>query len=484
MIVSLNICIIIYFIVTLAPSSLLDVSELSINKKTQRKKHHYSIADKITNLISSNKASIEGLDLSNCKLNTEGVTKVTKALQNTTSMKFLRMNNNEMCNHEVANFLPAALHKDLSITELNVSHNKLTLSGITEIINALSKKDTIELLDISYNCIAPNSTDDLAVALSTCTQLKVLNVSNNSLTFNCILKIAQKLRDHVNLRILNLSNNMKSFISEAEVLVDIIFSTNNSLTHLDIGGRSIRPRFNGDYLYPPPGCEENSCRFLLHNLYLSEFVSMTDLIFENTSVVTPPYFIKATEECPIDAEIISYYIDHNGGTFYNQDHDFVIVVPPGAVLQSDGTVEIQATAGYKCFKKYQFPDGYLPVSSIFWFSADYTFKIPVYLTMGHYASSTSLKDLHFMQACVRDLTISEDGKLVMKEVIDGVYIDKKIGYCLFITDHFCSVCLRKNNIKLPDHFSALFYSYDDGDVFTADLCFIPLNSNCRKVRNS
>ena len=466
-----------YYVVTLAPSPLLDVSELSVSTEKQ---NDYIVADKKTNLISFNKASVEGLDLSYCRLNTAGV---ITALQNTTSMKFLRMNNNEM-RDEVASVLSTILLKNLSITEFNISHNKLTLSGIIGIINAVSKNNTIKVLDISYNRIAPNDTDDLAVALSACTRLKILNVSHNLLTFNCVLKIAQKLRDHVNLQTLILSNNFKSFISEAEVLVDIIFSTNNSLTHLDIGGRNIRPRFTGDYSFPPPNCEENSRRFLLHNLYLSEFVSMTDLIFENTSIVTPPYFIKATEECPIpDADIISYYVNHNGGTFYNQDHDFAIVVPPGAVLQSDGTVEIQATASYKCFKRYQFPDGYPPVSSIFWFSANYTFKIPVYLIMGHYASNVSLKDLHFMQACVRDLTISKDGKLVMKEVIDGVYIDKKIGCCLFMTDHFCSVCLRKNNTKLPDHYSALFYTYDDGDTFTADLCFIPLNSNCRKVRS-
>ena len=388
-----------------------------------------------------------------------------------------------MCD-EAASHLAATIYKGSSITELNISYNKLTLSGITEIVNALSKSDTIEVLDISNNYIAPNNTNDLAVALNACTRLKTLNVSYNSLTFNCILKVVQKLRDHVNLRTLNLSNNIKSFISEAEVLVDIILSTNNSLTYLDVCGRNIRPRFTGDYLSPSPGCEENSGRFLLHNLYLSEFISMTSLIFENTSVATLPYFIQATEKCPIpNVDIISYYVNHNGGTFYNQDHDFAIVVPPGAVLQSDGIVEIQATASYKCFKKYQFPDGYLPVSSIFWFSADYKFEVLVYLIMGHYASSKSLNDLHFMQACVRDLTISEDGKLVMKEVTDGVYFDNEIGYCLFKTDHYCSVCLQKNNTKLPDHFSALFYTYDDGNVFNADLCFIPSNSDCRRVGN-
>ena len=465
------------YVVTPTGSSSHSISELSTEDDKQRNKSDYNIADEP---ISSSTTLIECLDLSYHKLNT--VEAINIALLNTISIKCLKMNNNEICD-EAAGCLAAIICKNLSLTELNISYNKLTLSGITGIINALSKSNTIEVLDISYNCIAPNNTDDLAVALSACTRLKILNISHNSLTFTCILKIAQKLRDHGNLQTLNISNNIKSFVSEAEVLVDIILSANNSLTHLDISGRNIRPRFAGDYLSPPLGCEENSCRFLLHNLYLSEFVSLTDLIFENTSVVTPPNFIQAIEECPIpNSDIISYYVNHNGGTFYNQDHDFAIVVPPGAVLQSDGTVEIQATASYKYFKQYQFPDGYLPVSSVFWFSADYTFKIPVCLIMSHYASSRS-KNLHFMQACIRDLTISDDGKFVMKEVTDGVYIDDKIGYCLFITDHYCSVCLRKNNTKLPGRFSALFYTYVDGDVFNADLCFIPSNSDCRRVCN-
>lgn len=336
---------------------------------------------------------------------------------------------------------------------------------------------------MSSNYIAPNNKNILDVALSACTQLKALNVSHNSLTFNCVLKVAQMLRDNINLQILNLSNNIKSFISEAEVLVDIILSTSSSLTNLNVCGRNIRPRFIDEYLSPPSGCEKNSGRFSLYNLYLSQYISMDELIFGSKVIVTPPNFIKATEECPIPVEdIVSYYVNHKGGTFCNQNHDFVIVVPPGAVLQGD-TVEIQATASYKCFKYYQFPDKYLPVSSIFWFSADYKFKIPVYLVMGHYGSRTNSKDLHFMQACIHDLTpFSDDGKLLMKEVKSRVCIDNKIGYCLFITDHYCSVCLGKSRKKLPDYFSAMLYTYDNEDGnFIANLCFIPSNSDCRNV---
>jgi len=37
----------------------------------------------------------------------------------------------------------------------------------------------------------------------------------------------------------------------------------------------------------------------------------------------------------ISENIHSYYVDHNGGTFYNTAHNFVIIVPPGAVLQGE-----------------------------------------------------------------------------------------------------------------------------------------------------
>ena len=338
-------------------------------------------------------------------------------------------------------------------------------------------------LDISNNCIPHNIANGLAVALSSCIYLNLLNISHNSLSFNCILEIVQVLRDCRNLQTLNLSYNIKSFVSEAEVLVDIILSVSSSLTCLNVCGRNIRPRFTGDYLSPPPG-NKSSNRFLLHKLYLSQFISMYDVVFKSKVVVIPQNFKHNTEECPMQDKntVVSYYVNHSGGTFYNQNHDFAIVVPPGAVLQDDGAVEIQATASYKCFKYYQFPNGYFPVSSIFWFSADYKFKIPVYLIMSHHARTKDLKDLCLTQACVRDLTISNDGKLVMKEVTDRVYTDNKIGYSLFITDHYCSLCLQSKRKELPNRFSGLFYTYDYKNNFIADLCFFPSNSDCRKVR--
>ena len=157
------------------------------------------------------------------------------------------------------------------------------------------------------------------------------------------------------------------------------------------------------------------------------------------------------------------------------------MIPPGAVSQGD-RVEIQATASR--FGPYKLPDGYYPISGYFWLSACYTFNIPVYLIMSHCAIIRNLKDIEnlcVLQACVRDLTIS-DGRLVMKEVLNGVYFDYEICYCIFTTDHFCSFCLAKKIKHIPERFSAFLHTYDANDTeHIAEVCICPLICDCRKV---
>ena len=70
-------------------------------------------------------------------------------------------------------------------------------------------------------------------------------------------------------------------------------------------------------------------------------------------------YTEINERCPFYSNnIASYHVNHNGGTFYNHKHNFVIVIPCGAVLPGD-TIEIQATATR--FGPYQLPKGYYPL---------------------------------------------------------------------------------------------------------------------------
>ena len=384
----------------------------------------------------------------------------------------------------------AFLTKSILLQIFDMSNAKLSTIKASEIIGvfALTKTTAIQSLDISRNCITANYIEDLISALAQCHTLEKLNLSHNLLTFTSIIKIAEGLRGHHNLKNLNLSENLVSFHSEAEFLVDVILSTNQSLVYLNICGRNIRPRFSNDHLFPPPNTELQFTRFPLQNLYLSRLPSFDMFTFKSREMNVPDKFIEAREEsCPIFESIISYYVGHDGGTFYNQDHDFAIVIPPGAVLQSD-CVEIRATASF--FGPYQFPNGYNPVSSFFWASSDYTFKIPVYLIMSHYAVIKNVDDIYslcVLQASKHDVSTTNEGKLMMTEILNGVYFDCDIRYYVLKTQHFCSFSAQeKSEGILSKWFKVFCYEYElprkeNFERYSTEVCFCPDNCDCSKV---
>ena len=381
------------------------------------------------------------------------------------------------------------LAKTILLQKFDMSGSKVDTIKAAAIIRALALSEAaVKSLNISSNCVTADGIKNVASALAQCLTLEELNMSHNLLNFSGIVEIAESVRGHQTLQSLNLSNNLISFYSEGEFLIDVILSANQLLIYLNICGRNIRPRFTNDHLFPPPSTEL-STRFPLQSLYLSRLPTFDIFTFKSTITDEPNKYIKANEECcPIfDQSIVSYYVDHDGGTFYNQDHDFAIVVPPGAVLQGE-CVEIKATASH--FGPYQFPNGYYPVSSFFWASSNYTFKIPVYLIMSHYAVIKNVDDINslcVLQACAHDLNITNEGNLIMKEVSGGVYFDSETRYCILTTQHFCSFSVQdKGERRLSKWFKVLCYDYkcnDEGndEQYITEVCFCPNSCDCSKV---
>ena len=448
----------------------------------------HSIADKDAESfveVLQQKSHVDTFDVSNTSLTTATAIKITEALKSD-KVKVLNMQGNTI-GDEATESIVAVLNNNHLLQQLNISHNQFSFTSAIEIVYALSSVNAFTVLNISHNLITADCIDTLASGLANCLTLQELDISHNLFAFNGVIKIAQALRSHPNLRILDLNDSFRSFLSEKEFLVDVILSTNLSLTNLNVCDRNIRPRFTGKHLSPPPQCEAIK-RFQLHNLYKPLY--FLDVTSEGKLPDAPDKFIKATETCPFLKDgsasneyrkIDSYYVNHKGGTFYNHNHDFAIVVPPYAVSPGD-CVEIQATASQ--FGPYELPDDCTPISSYYWTSASYTFKIPVYLIMSHYAKFNSLEDINgvcVMQACVRDPEIIRDGKQVMKEVpIDSCYFDYDIGYCIVVNDHFCSTCLRKKNKKISENFIATYYTFNQG--YIAEVSAVQANKDCFTVR--
>ena len=418
-------------------------------------------------------------------LNAKKIVKISKALHATSSLHFLKINNNCIDDNGVESIV-TVIGNSPSMKSLDVSGNKMSAFSLKQIITVMSVHNNISVLNFSNNHIVFDEIKNFNFAFAACPTLKELNLSQNLLEFTGVIMIAETLRQHPGLQILQLNNNSISLLSACELLVDVILSTNQSLIYLNVSGRNIRPRFIADHL-TPPCIRETHSNFILQNLYLSYYLLLNCISISLDEVSTEVNFMRndpilVTEKCPFDnCEISSCNVDHNGGAFYNKRHNFSFIIPPGAILQGD-CVQIQATASR--FGPYLLPDGYYLISSFFWISANYTFSIPVFLILSHHASLRTVTDcnrLHALEACSKKTFAHKEGKFNMNKLPDGVFFDYEIGYCIIATDHFCSYCLVKDDIAIPDEFYASFYTYSFQGKLKAEICICHVNKECIEV---
>ena len=447
-------------------------------KLTLSTKLDMNVTDQGANMIAKvllTTSSLKELNIANSRLKTTIAIKILTTLE-FFSLKVLRLNNNDI-DDEAADCIAAVISHNCLLEELNISCNNFSASGLIPIIQSLSMAKNIKLLDISSNfkhCSSTDEVEHLSTTLAECFTLQELNVSNNLLTFSNVLNIAEALRNHPSLENFNISNNITSNFFECEILMDIILSTNHLLTNINVCGRNIRSQFYDKH--------KDSNRFTLQNLCFSQntSVNMHAQTANSADKSIGLSFKRAEEKYLIYREkMVSYCVDHNGDIFYDKNHDFAVIIPPGAVSQGH-CVQVQVTANY--FSHYKLPDGYQPISSYFKLSACYTFKIPVYLIMSHYAKIRNLEDIDslcVLHACDHDMTSEEE--MVMKKVPSGVYYDHEIGYCAFTTDHFCSFCLAKMNKAIPGKFLALLHTCSTNIKYSLEVCVCPALCHCEEV---
>ena len=432
----------------------------------------YNITDQGAAMISTilmEIASLKSLDLSNTMLNSVKATAIIGALKNTSSLKVFNISHNDIDNG-AADSITAVILNNSSMEIVNLSSNKLSYAAVVKIASTLPEKSNLKAVDISNTFTASDNITELATALSKCTALQELNISYNLLGFTNVVAIAKAFRYHTSLENLNLSGNSISCSSACELIVDVILSVNQKLSNLNVWGRNVRPRYIAS-----SSSENNSMTLTLQALYSLQHASFSSDKQAN--------FIKVVETCPISTgDVISYFVDHYGGEFYSQYHNFALVIPPGAVAKGD-CVEIQGAANY--FVPYKIPDKFYPISSHFWISANYVFKSQVYLIMNHYAMIRNVKDidnLHVLHKCAQDFTTMSDD-LMMSTISDGVYFDNEIRYCVLSTDHFCSYCQAKDVRHIPEYLTACYCTYDEpsSGSLIAEVCFCPSSTECNKV---
>ncbi|XP_059816861.1 NACHT, LRR and PYD domains-containing protein 3-like [Hypanus sabinus] len=131
----------------------------------------------------STKPSLTGLNLGDNKLGDSGVKLVSAALRKS-ECKIQKLGlNNVGLTDSGAEDLVSALSTNPSLTELNLSDNKLGDSGVKLVSAALRNRECkIQKLWLNYVGLTDSGAEDLVSALSTNPSLTELNLSENSLT--------------------------------------------------------------------------------------------------------------------------------------------------------------------------------------------------------------------------------------------------------------------------------------------------------------
>ncbi|XP_067864893.1 NACHT, LRR and PYD domains-containing protein 3-like isoform X1 [Heterodontus francisci] len=158
------------------PDCKIQKLELQVNNLTA------SCIEDLASAICTNR-SLMDLDLSDNRLGDSGVKLLSEALRNTDcKIQRLGLYRNKLTASCIKD-LTSALSKKQSLTDLNLSDNKLGDSGVKLLSAALRNPDCkIQKLSLSDVGLTDSCTEDLASALRTNQSLKFLNLTYNSFT--------------------------------------------------------------------------------------------------------------------------------------------------------------------------------------------------------------------------------------------------------------------------------------------------------------
>ncbi|XP_072131033.1 NACHT, LRR and PYD domains-containing protein 3-like [Mobula birostris] len=196
-------------------------------------------AEDLVSALSTNPSLME-LNLSGNKLGDSGVNLVSAALTNPEcKMQKLRLDNVGLTDSG-AEDLASALSTNPSLTELNLSGNKLGDSGVKLVSAALRCPDCrLQKLELSGVGLTDSGAEDLASALSTNPSLTELNLSGNKLGDSGVKLVSAALRcPECKIEKLEL-DNVSLTDSGAKDLVSAL-STNPSLTVLHLSENWLR----------------------------------------------------------------------------------------------------------------------------------------------------------------------------------------------------------------------------------------------------
>ena len=149
-------------------------------------------ADDIAAAFSSH-TQLEVFDICGNYVKTPSMIKIAKALQQTSTLQQLYINNN--ITDEIVEDIAAVIYSNTQLKEFSFSKNNLQSTGAIKIAKALQYVSTLTKLNISNNYITDEAADDIAAAICNNIELQELNISENNLQSTSAIKIAKALQN-------------------------------------------------------------------------------------------------------------------------------------------------------------------------------------------------------------------------------------------------------------------------------------------------
>ena len=221
-------------------------------------------AEILANAIMKN-TILHHLDLSNCKLQKQGLLCISQSLIHLSSLRFLALNCNTIPN-EIATQLAIAISKITKLENIGLQNCRLQENGALVIFASMRNKKCIQTLDVSCNKITERGATQLSSTLRTIanilthikigncivrpasfaeiinslqftTSLVCLDVSSNTVSISVAHKLSSLIDQNCKLEILNVANC--ALQRETFLMIMKVIETARSIQRLNISGNFI-----------------------------------------------------------------------------------------------------------------------------------------------------------------------------------------------------------------------------------------------------
>ena len=196
------------------------------------------VANILASVINCNK-ELQSIELSSCNLQEAAIVSVTEELGTCEDLQSLDLSNNVITD-DVAVHVAMVIDKCQLIKNLRLQNCQLQYAGMQKIVEVMIKKTCLQFIDLSYNAVSYQNTLLIASVIVNNKKLRKLNFSNCKLQNTGCQQLFQAIAKTTSLVHLDLSNNLFTDVEVDDFA--LMIHQNLSLEYLNISGCCVKAK--------------------------------------------------------------------------------------------------------------------------------------------------------------------------------------------------------------------------------------------------